>query len=137
MCSSDLKALLNDIAVEEMGHCEMICTMVTQLLKGASVEELMEHGLSANYAEHGMGIFPNDSNGIPFTAASLQSIGNAVADLAEDMAAEEKARVTYEHLIDMTNDDDLIDPLLFLRQREVVHYRWFKDLYKKYKKMGY
>jgi len=137
MPTAEGKALLNDIAVEEMGHCEMICTMVTQLLKGATVEELMENGLSANYAEHGMGIYPSDSNGFPFTAASLQSIGNPVADLAENMAAEEKARVTYEHLIDMTNDDDLIDPLLFLRQREVVHYKWFKELYKKYKKMGY
>lgn len=130
-------ALLNDIATEEMGHCEMICTMVSQLLKGATVKELKEHGLEANYAEHGTGIYPSDSNGIPFTAASLQSIGDPIADLAENMAAEEKARVTYEHLIDLTNDDDLIDPLLFLRQREVVHHARFLELYKMYKKMGY
>lgn len=136
MPTDEGKALLNDIATEEMGHCEMICTMVTQLLKGATVEELKAHGLSANYAEHGKGIYPNDSNGIPFNAATLQSIGDPVADLAEDMAAEEKARVTYEHLIDLTDDEDLIDPLLFLRQREVVHYNLFKALYERYKKMN-
>ncbi len=129
------KALLNDIAVEEMGHCEMICTMVTQLLKGATIEEIKANGLEANYVEHGKGIYPSDSNGIPFTAASLQSIGDSLADLAEDMAAEEKARVTYEHLIDMTDDPDIIDPLLFLRQREIIHYKWFKELYEKYLKM--
>ena len=137
MPTSEGVALLNDIATEEMGHCEMICTMVHQLLKGASIEELKANGLSANYIEHGTGIYPSDSNGVPFNAGGLQSIGNCVADLAEDMAAEEKARVTYEHLIDMTNDEDLIDPLLFLRQREVVHYARFKELYEKYKKMGY
>lgn len=131
------KALLNDIAVEEMGHCEMICAMVTQLLKGATIEELKANGLEANYVEHGKGIYPCDSNDIPFTAAALQSKGDPIADLAEDMAAEEKARVTYEYLIDMTNDQDLIDPLLFLRQREVVHYKWFKALYDRYKKQGY
>ena len=137
MPTAEGKALLNDIAVEEMGHCEMICTMVTQLLKGATVEELKMHGLEANYVEHGTGIYPSDSNGIPFTAATLQSIGDPVTDLAEDLAAEEKARIAYEHLIDLTNDEDLIDPLLFLRQREVVHYKWFKDLYEKYKMMGF
>lgn len=137
MPTAEGQALLNDIAVEEMGHCEMICTMVYQLLKGATIEELKENGLSGNYAEHGMGIYPCDSNGIPFTAATLQSIGDPLADLAEDMAAEEKARVTYEHLINLTKDEDLINPLLFLRQREVVHYDRFKELFDKYKKMGY
>ncbi len=137
MPTAEGAALLNDIAVEEMGHCEMVCAMVHQLLKGATVEELKEHGLTANYVEHGTGIYPSDSNGIPFNAGGLQSIGDPLADLAENMAAEEKARVTYEHLIDITNDQDLIDPLLFLRQREVVHYVRFKELYEKYKKMGY
>ncbi len=130
-------ALLNDIATEEMGHCEMVCTMVHQLTKDASIEELKKHGLTANYVEHGKGIYPSDSFGIPFNAAGLQSMGDPITDLAEDMAAEEKARSTYENLIDMTEDEDLINPLLFLRQREIVHYARFKELHDKYKKMGY
>jgi len=131
------KALLNDIAVEEMGHCEMICAMVSQLLEGATPKELEEHGLTANYIEHGLGIYPSDSNGSAFTATSLASSGNPVVDLAENMAAEEKARIAYEHLIDITDDDDLIDALLFLRQREIVHHARFLELYTRYKKAGY
>lgn len=130
-------ALLNDIATEEMGHCEMVCTMVHQLTKDATVEELKLHGLTNNYVEHGTGIYPSDSFGIPFTAGSLQSMGDPITDLAEDMAAEEKARTTYENLINITDDPDLINPLLFLRQREIVHHARFKELHDKYKKMGY
>lgn len=130
-------ALLNDIATEEMGHCEMVCTMVSQLLKDASLDELKQHGLTANYVEHGKAIYPSDSFGNPFTAGSLQSMGDPITDLAEDMVAEEKARSTYENLIDMTEDPDLINPLLFLRQREIVHFARFKELHDKYKKMGY
>lgn len=130
-------ALLNDIATEEMGHCEMVCTMVHQLTKDATIDELKSHGLTNNYVEHGTGIYPSDSFGIPFTAASMQSMGDLITDLAEDMAAEEKARTTYENLIDITDDPDLINPLLFLRQREIIHYARFKELHDKYKKMGY
>ena len=130
-------ALLNDIATEEMGHCEMVCTMVHQLTKDATIDELKSHGLTNNYVEHGTGIYPSDSFGIPFTAASMQSMGDPITDLAEDMAAEEKARTTYENLIDITDDPDLINPLLFLRQREIIHYARFKELHDKYKKMGY
>ena len=126
------KALLTDIGTEELGHVEMICTMVHQLLKGSSIEELKAAGLSSNYAEHGYGLYPTDSNGVPFVA-NFGSTGNPVADLAEDMAAEEKARATYEHLITLTTDQDLIQPLLFLRQREIVHYARFKELYDEYK----
>ena len=128
------KALMNDIAVEEMGHCEMVATMVRQLVKDASLEELAQHGLTAGYVEHGKGIYPVDSNGLPFNAGGFASSGDALADIAEDMAAEEKARATYEHLIDIATDDDVIQPLLFLRQREIVHYHRFKELYEEYKK---
>ena len=137
MPTDEGKALMNDIAVEEMGHAEMICAMIVQLLDGVSVKELDEHGLTANYAEHGKGIYPSDSFGIPFNVAGMQSIGDPLADIAEDIAAEEKARATYEHLIDLTNDDDIIQPLLFLRQREIVHLTRFKELYEKYKNEGY
>ena len=128
-------SLLNDIATEELGHAEMICTMVYQLLKNATKEELEQNNLLGNYVDHGLGIYPMDVNGAPFSAGAIASMGDALADLAEDMAAEEKARVTYEHLIDIAEDPDVIDVLLFLRQREVVHYNKFKKMYDKYKGM--
>lgn len=133
MPTDEGKALLNDIATEEFGHAEMICTMVKQLTKGASKKELDEAGLLSSYVENGLGIYPVNSNGVPFTASYFASIGDAVADLAEDMAAEEKARVAYEHLIDIAEDPEVINILLFLRQREIVHYNRFKSLYEKYK----
>lgn len=111
----------------------MICVMVHQLLKGATKEELEANGLTANYVENGYGIYPVNSNGVPFDVSYFASVGDPVADLAEDMAAEEKARVTYEHLIDIAKDEDVINVLLFLRQREIVHYNRFKSLYEKYK----
>ncbi len=136
MPDSKGKALLTDIGTEELGHAEMICTMVYQLLNGASLDEIKKAGLDSQYVEHGYGIFPNDSNGVPFSATFVVT-GEPVADLAEDMAAEEKARATYENLINLTNDPDIIGPLLFLRQREVIHYARFKELYDEYKEKGY
>lgn len=133
MPTEEGRALLNDIATEELGHVEMICTMVHQLLSGATLEELEKNNLATQYAEHGYGLYPTDSNGVPFTATYFNSVGDPIADLAEDMAAEEKARATYEHLIDLAKDPDVIDVLLFLRQREIVHYNRFRTLYEKYK----
>lgn len=130
-------SLLNDIATEELGHCEMICTIIYQLTKNATLEELEKAGLSSNYIEHNKALFPTDSFGVPFNAATFQSTGNPIVDLEEDMAAEQKARATYENLIDMTTDDDLINILLFLRQREIIHYNRFKKLQEYYLKKGY
>ena len=125
------RSLLTDIGTEELGHVEMISTMVSQLLEGATLEELKEAGLDSNYAEHAFGIYPTDANGVTFTA-NFGSTGDFMADLSEDMAAEQKARATYEHLIDLTNDNSLIGPLLWLRQREIVHYARFKELFDYY-----
>ncbi len=127
------KALLTDIGTEELSHVEMISTMVYQLMKGATLKELREAGLDSMYAEHGYGIYPTDSNGIPFTAAYFASTGDPLADLSEDMAAEQKARAIYENLINLTDDEDVIGPLLYLRQREIVHFARFKELYDYYK----
>ncbi len=127
------KALLIDIATEELAHVEMISTMFKQLIKDATPEELKEYGLSDYYTEHGKGVYPINASGIPFDAKYIASTGNPVVDLAEDMAAEEKARASYESLIDLTDNKELINPLLFLRQREVVHYNRFKELYEDYK----
>lgn len=131
------KALLNDIATEELGHCEMIATMVTQLTKNASVEEMEEAGLGTMFTEHGKSVYPTDSNGVPFTVSYFAVTGDPLADIMEDMAAEEKARAIYENLIDLTNDEEVLKPLLFLRQREVVHFNRFKELYEYYKGKGY
>ena len=128
------KALLNDIATEELGHCEMIGTMVRQLLKGATLDEIKAAGLEAYYTEHGKGIYPVDSSGVPFSVKYFASTGNYMADLVEDMAAEAKARAVYENLIKLTNDEAILGPLLFLRQREIVHFNRFKELYEYYKK---
>ncbi len=131
------KALLTDIGCEELGHVEMISTMVEQLLEGASIEELKEAGLGGWYTSHKKGIFPMDQNGVPFTTAYIASTGDPIVDLQEDMAAEEKARATYENLMDLTTDSDLLAPLNFLRQREVVHFYRFKELHEYYKQKGY
>lgn len=121
-------SLLNDIGTEELAHVEMIATMVYQLMKDASVDELKQNGLTAYYVEHKRALFPCDANGVPFTAAYFATTGDWDADLTEDMAAEEKARATYENLMDLTNDPSLLAPLSFLRQREIVHFTRFKEL---------
>lgn len=131
------KALLNDIATEELGHCEMIATMVHQLTKDATVEELEACGLASMYTEHGKGVYPSDSFGNPFTVSYFAVTGDVLADLSEDMAAEQKARAIYENLISLTDDEDLLGPLLWLRQREIVHFNRFQELYNYYKKQGY
>ena len=131
------RSLLNDIATEEMGHAEMISTMVSMLVKDATVEELKNAGLASYYTEHGKGLYPTDSNGVPFTASYFASVGDVLADISEDMAAEQKARAIYENLINLATDPDVIAPLLFLRQREIVHFNRFKELYKHYENKGY
>ncbi len=131
------KALLSDIGTEELGHVEMICTMVDQLISNASIDEIKSAGLESWYVQHNKGIYPMDANGVPYTSAYIQSSGNPIVDLHENMAAEEKARATYENLMDLTNDESLLAPLSFLRQREVVHYNRFKELLNYYKQKGY
>ncbi len=106
----------------------MIATIAFQLMKGATIEELRANGLEGIYAQHDSALFPTDANGVPFTTAYIEASGDFWADLESDMAAEQRARATYEHLINLTNDPDVIAPLSFLRQREVVHYTRFKEL---------
>ena len=128
------KALLTDIGTEELGHIEIICAMIYQLTKDATIEELEQYGLGKNYAEHGYGLFPTDANGETFSVKYFATTGDPIADLSENMAAEQKARAIYENLINLTNDKNVIDILLFLRQREVIHFNRFKELYEEYKK---
>lgn len=130
------RALLTDIGTEELAHVEMIATMVYQLLKDATIDELKAAGLDSHYAEHGKGLFPTDANGVPFTATYFATTGDPIADLQEDLAAEQKARAVYENLMNLTNDQDVIAPLAFLRQREIIHFTRFLELYNDYKARG-
>lgn len=122
------KALLTDIGTEELAHVEMISAMLHQLMEGATPEELRAAELDGNYAQFGMDLFPSDANGVPFTMTYIKASGNPISNLESDMAAEQRARDTYEHLMDLTNDPDILAPLAFLREREIIHYQRFKEL---------
>lgn len=121
-------ALLTDIGTEELAHVEMIATMIIQILKNATPEELVKEGLMPEYVEHNHAVFPMNTAGNAFTASYIETSGNWNADLSSDMAAEQRARVTYENLMTLTNENDILAPLAFLRQREIVHYERFKEL---------
>ena len=122
------KAILNDIGTEELAHLEMVGTRVHQLTDGVCPEELAKAGLGAYYTDHGVDVYPQSAAGVPFTASYIAAKGDPIANLQEDLAAEQKARATYEKLIDLCKDDpDVIDPLRFLRQREVVHFQRFGE----------
>ncbi|MBU3183528.1 manganese catalase family protein [Clostridium estertheticum] len=117
----------NDIGTEELAHLEMVGAMVRQLMKGASLEEIEKGGMAGYYVDHGRGVYPVSASGVPFTAAYLQSKGDPIVDLTENLAAEQKARATYEYLINMADDPDVLEPLRFLREREIVHYQRFGE----------
>jgi spore coat protein JC len=119
--------LLTDIGTEEFAHLEMIATMVYKLTKDATVEEMEAAGLGAHYSNHDKALYYNNAAGVPWTATYIQAKGDPIADLYEDIAAEEKARATYQWIIDQTDDVDLQDSLKFLREREVVHSMRFKE----------
>lgn len=122
------KAILNDIGTEELAHLEMVGTIIHQLTDGCCPEELKQAGLGSYYTDHGWGVYPQSAAGMPFSASVLAVKGDPIADLQEDLAAEQKARATYEKLIDLCADDpDIIDPLRFLREREIVHFQRFGE----------
>lgn len=122
------KAILNDIGTEELAHLEMVGTIVHQLTKNASIEEIEKAGLSAYYTDHGVDVYPQSAAGVPFSANCLACKGDPIANLQENLAAEQKARATYEKLIDLCRDDpDVLDPLKFLREREIVHFQRFGE----------
>lgn len=122
-----IRATLNDIGTEEIAHWEIIGTMILQSMENASLQELERAGLIGHYAMHGRAVYPSDPNGVPFTASYIQSTGDPIADIAEDMAAEQKARATYEHVMDLTDNEQYLAPLRFLREREIVHFQRFSE----------
>lgn len=127
MVTPEAKAILNDIGTEELAHLEMIGTMVRQLTRGISTKEIEESGFAAYYVDHDTAVYPVSASGTPFTAAYIQSKGDPITDLYENMAAEQKARSTYEYLLDLADDPDVIGPLRFLREREIVHFQRFGE----------
>lgn len=119
--------LLTDIGTEELAHLEMVASIVRQLTKGLSAEELEEAGFAPYYVDHTAGIWPQAAGGIPFNACEFQSKGDAITDLFEDMAAEQKARTTYDNILRLVKDPEVCDPIRFLRQREIVHFQRFGE----------
>ena len=127
MPTPELKGLLTDIGTEELGHLEMVGTLVHQLTRNLSAEEIKRSGFESYFVDHTNGVYPASSAGVPFTAAYLQSKGDAIADLTEDMAAEQKARVTYDNILRLVDDPDIRDVIKFLRAREIVHFQRFGE----------
>lgn len=121
------KGILNDIGTEELAHLEMVGTIVYQLTKNLTAEEADKQGFGAYYVDHSTAIYPASASGVPFSAGYLQSKGDPIADLTENLAAEQKARATYDNILRMCDDPDVADPIKFLRQREVVHFQRFGE----------
>ena len=123
----NVAGVLTDIGTEELAHLEMVATIVHQLTRNMTMEQIEEAGFQAYFVDHTAGVYPQAAAGFPFDALCLASNGDAITDLSEDMAAEQKARTTYDNIIRMCDDPDVLDPIRFLREREVVHYQRFGE----------
>ncbi len=119
--------ILTDIGTEELGHMEMISAIVYQLTRNLSQDQLRQGGFDSYFVDHTTGIYPVAASGVPFSADSFQSTGDPITDISEDMAAEQKARLTYDNLLRLADDPDVLDPIRYLREREIVHYQRFGD----------
>lgn len=124
---SRCRATFNDIGTKELSHWEMLGTMIHQCLRWASMCNIEKAGMSGYYTLHNHGVFPADPNGVLFSTVYFQVTGDPIADLVEDMADEQKARVAYEHLMTLTCNEQILSPLHFLREREIVHYQRFGE----------
>ncbi len=123
----EVKGILTDIGTEELGHMEMISAIVHQLTRNLTPEQIKQSGFSSYFVDHTTGIYPVDASGVPFSAATIQSTGDPIADLNEDLAAEQKTRVTYDNILRLADDPDVRDAIKFLREREIVHYQRFGE----------
>ena len=127
---AEVKGLLTDIGTEELAHVEMISAILYQLTKNLSTEDIKVSGFDTYFVDHTTGIYPVAASGTPFTATYFQSKGDIITDLHENMAAEQKARTTYDNILRLADDPDVRDPIRFLRQREIVHYQRFGEPYR-------
>ena len=123
----ELKATLTDIGTEELGHLEMIGAILYQLTRGVDAKDVQAAGFEDYFVDHTTGVYPSSAAGVPFTAAYIQSKGDPITDLHEDMAAEQKARTTYDNILRFCDDYDVKDAIRFLREREIVHYQRFGE----------
>lgn len=123
----EVSGLLTDIGTEELAHLEMVATIVHQLTRNLSMEEIEESGFAPYYIDHTVGIWPQSAGGVPFNAGAFQSKGDVITDLFEDMAAEQKARTTYDNILRLIDDPDICAPIKFLREREIVHFQRFGE----------
>lgn len=124
---SHMVAFATDTGTEELGHAEMICAIVHQLTRDLTPEQIKEQGFADYYVDHTVGIWPQSAGGVPFNACEFQSKGDPITDLTEDMAAEQKARSTYDNILRLVKDPEVCDPIRFLRQRELVHFQRFGE----------
>ena len=115
------------IGTEELAHLEIIGAILYQLTSDLSVEQIIKEGFDTYFVDHTLGVYPQAASGASYTAAFLQSKGDPIADLVEDMAAEQKARVTYDNILNLVDDPDIIDPIRYLREREIVHFQRFGE----------
>lgn len=127
MPSDKVKGLLTDIGTEELAHVEIISAILYQLTKNLTPEQIKESGFDTYFVDHTAGIYPVSASGVPFTASYFQSKGDPITDLTEDMAAEQKARTTYDNILRLADDPDVRDPIKFLREREIVHFQRFGE----------
>ena len=127
MSYPELKGLLTDIGTEELGHLEMIGAVVHQLTRDLTVDEVKKAGFDAYFVDHTAGVYPTAASGFPWSAGSMQVKGDVIADLSEDLAAEQKARVTYDNILRLSDDPDVNNVMRYLREREVVHYQRFGE----------
>ena len=127
MPNDRVAGLLTDIGTEELAHLEIIGAILYQLTSDLSVEQIIKEGFDTYFVDHTLGVYPQAASGVPYTAAFLQSKGDPIADLSEDMAAEQKARVTYDNILNLVDDPDIIDPIRYLREREIVHFQRFGE----------
>lgn len=122
-----VQALLTDIGTEELAHVEIISTLFYQLTNGLTPKEIKDGGLDAYFTDHTLGVYPTNSAGIPFSADIFQSVGDPISDLTEDMAAEQKARTTYDNILSLSKNEEVNKVIRFLREREIVHYQRFGE----------
>lgn len=127
MPCAELKGLLTDIGTEELGHLEMIGAIVHQLTRNLTMEQIKAAGFDTYFVDHTAGVYPTAASGFPWNAASMAVKGDVLADLNEDLAAEQKARVTYDNILRLSDDPDVNDVIRFLREREIVHYQRFGE----------
>lgn len=123
----EVAGLLTDIGTEELGHLEIVCAIVHQLTKNLTAEQIEKSPFKNYYVDHTVGIWPQAASGMPWTATTIQSKGDPIADLTEDLAAEQKARVTYDNILRLVHDHDVCEPIRFLREREIVHFQRFGE----------